>query len=396
MLPASLLDVEHRGPHVVPCFLTERDEPWVRSLVGVYQALCGAGRTLVDAEARIGQAAAALAGQSGRERAVRAMRLIVERDYVALAKPAAKPRDVRRSLYERASAEGHAARDAIVREVGAQMGLAGRDVLAAAFADFPDARVLELPPAPPCASALMERYNLALVQGLLRQALEVDVVVYEHVRAVVRFAKLKRLMCSFVEEGAGTRIVVSGPLALFGPTTKYGHALASFFPHVVSTNGWSLDAKCLIAGRAGRLRASSHDPLFRAHALPREVDSDLERQLTRDLLRSNSPWTVAREAAPLRSLTGLVFPDFTLSNGHARVHVEVVGFWTPEYLERKQRELRAVREPIVVCIEAAHQLPADAFGEHEVVSFHRKVDASAVLAAVERVAHRAGRFRPFA
>ena len=61
------------------------------------------------------------------------------------------------------------------------------------------------------------------------------------VRSVVRYAKLRGLLATFaVAERGGLRMEASGPLALFRHTLKYGHALAMFFPVLVSTPSFGL------------------------------------------------------------------------------------------------------------------------------------------------------------
>jgi predicted nuclease of restriction endonuclease-like RecB superfamily len=242
----------------------------------------------------------------------------------------------------------------------------------------------------PSPQIVCERYNLALVQGLLLLAQEVEVRVREHVRAVVRLAKLRRLMCTVSEDDRGTAIELFGPLSLFRPTMKYGPSLATFFPQVVSTREWSLRARCWLSGAFASLFVSSSDPLHRAYALPQDYDSELERRLARDLRRAHPrQWTLVRESAAVRTRNGLVFPDFSLERDEHRVHVEVVGFWTPEYLARKQSELSSVVDPVmVVCVDESLGAPEGSFGRHEVVPFKRKVDAKALVAAAERVVAR--------
>jgi hypothetical protein len=50
----------------------------------------------------------------------------------------------------------------------------------------------------------VEQYNLALVQGLLQRSEHVRVEIREHVRAVVRFAKLAGLLCTYAPAERGT------------------------------------------------------------------------------------------------------------------------------------------------------------------------------------------------
>jgi predicted nuclease of restriction endonuclease-like RecB superfamily len=55
-------------------------------------------------------------------------------------------------------------------------------------------------------------------------------------------------------------------------------------------------------------------------------------------------WTLAREDSPRAAGELLFLPDFTARHQDGReALIEIVGFWTPEYLAEKVRKLRAAR-----------------------------------------------------
>jgi hypothetical protein len=64
--------------------------------------------------------------------------------------------------------------------------------------------------------------------------------------------------------------------------------------------------------------------------------------------------------------------------------LEIVGFWTPKYLEEKLRKLRAARlENVLLCIDQERgcsdaELPKDA----KVIRYRRRIDVRAVLAVL--------------
>jgi predicted nuclease of restriction endonuclease-like RecB superfamily len=78
-----------------------------------------------------------------------------------------------------------------------------------------------------------------------------------------------------------------------------------------------------------------------------------------------------------------VFPDFALQHRYdvsRRWLVEIVGFWTPDYVRRKLALYREARiANLILCIDAARaceegSLPAGAV----IVRFRRRIDAGAV------------------
>jgi len=223
------------------------------------------------------------------------------------------------------------------------------------------------------------------------------VFVREHVRSVVRFAKLKGLLCTFSEDDAGTMMELSGPLTLFRNTTKYGNALASFFPSLVVTPGWTLGATCLLTPppwertdldgaepRRYRLTLDASAPVHATHKLPAATDSEVERKLVRDVKRLRRGWEIQRETSALRAGSSVFFPDFRLVRGQRKVLVEIVGYFTAEYLENKLRKLREANvRDLIVCIDVSLACTDDEVRADRVLRYARRVDAGALLDAAE-------------
>ena len=85
-----------------------------------------------------------------------------------------------------------------------------------------------------------------------------------------------------------------------------------------------------------------------------------------------------------------IFPDFLVRH---RIHperqalVEIIGFWTPQYLTEKLARLRQAALPaFVLCIDEDRGCaPSDLPAGLPVVTFRRRVDAAAVMREVERI-----------
>lgn len=384
MLPASLLDFRLHGGRVVPRYLTERDEVWVREVAGGLDGLVG--RTAREVEHALSARILPQTRASGASpRAARGMAHVCSRVWPLRTASPLPPQRVRRIVFDAAAQS--ATRDEALAAASERLGASRDDVLASLFADRPEERRLCAPPGEgPSIRELVLRYNLSLLQGLLLRATAVDVLARSSVRAVVRYAKLLRLLCTFSTAPDGVRITLSGPLSVLRHTTKYGHALATFVPAAIATAGWSLHARCDLDGRQGWLQASCTDPIASTHALPRDYDSAVERSLVRDVRRLGTSWSLARETEAIDVGGRLFFPDFTLSRGADRVLVEVVGYHTPEYLASKLRALRtAGLRRIVVCVDEALACGPEAICAGAVLRFRRRVDARAVVEAAERL-----------
>ena len=208
------------------------------------------------------------------------------------------------------------------------------------------------------------------------------VCVEQSVRAVLRHARLQRLLCSVEAAPEGAVLHLSGPLSLFRFTTKYGRAMAAWLPVLTRTPGWALRAECVLNDRRVRWRADWRDPIGTHHVPLRRFDSGVEERLFRDLGRIAPEWEILREADPVQVGASIVCPDFTLRRGAVRVPVEVVGYWTPEYLRRKLATLRALPTPWVVCVDAGLGVSAEQLPPGDILVFRRRVDAAELMRVV--------------
>ncbi|MFO1372693.1 MAG: DUF790 family protein, partial [Candidatus Competibacteraceae bacterium] len=116
-------------------------------------------------------------------------------------------------------------------------------------------------------------------------------------------------------------------------------------------------------------------------------DSLLEETFARRWAKLGEPWILEREVE-IVDLKGTVFvPDFALRHPDGRLaHVEIMGFWHPDYLRRKLDKLRraampnlilAVSERLNVGTADLDELPGP------VLFFKGKLEPRQVLMALE-------------
>jgi predicted nuclease of restriction endonuclease-like RecB superfamily len=299
-----------------------------------------------------------------------------------------RPIELRAQLFAEA-----AARDAraatVLSEAAARLGLSAEGLGDALFADLPGERPVRAPdPAPSAAEAAL-RTNLAIAQAVLMRASRVELRVEGGVRPIVRLAKLRGLLCTIADAAESPRPVleISGPFSLFRHTLLYGRALAELLPHLAWCARFELRAACTLRGRLATVTVESGDPIFPA-APPVLFDSRLEERFARDMARLAPDWDLLREPEPVRAGGTLIFPDFLLRHRlhpERQVLIELVGFWTPDYLTAKLDKLRQADLP--ACILCVDEDRACATGDlppgMPVVPFRRRVDAAAVLRQVE-------------
>lgn len=279
----------------------------------------------------------------------------------------------------------------------AQLGMAVAEVEATLFADRPAARVLvRAPRVTP--EELLDRYNLDLARGVLLGAERARLTARGGWRRIFRAVKLARLMYTVTPRGRGYTVELTGPAAAYvARPERYGVRLARVVPALVAAPGWQLDADVWHGGKRLRYRLDGRAP-FARRARRAAFDSRWERALSRDFqakrgTAERAGWTLERETTPLAAGGELFLPDFTLRHQDGRrALVEIVGFWTPEYLEAKLAKAEAAGLGSLILVvykglavgAAAADVELRAPGP--VIWFTERPKIGPVLEAAERVA----------
>jgi hypothetical protein len=241
------------------------------------------------------------------------------------------------------------------------------------FAGFSDGR------------ALLSRYNVAQVQAALFDAESMSVWARTDFKTIVRYAKLARLMHKIVRLESGEFLFrFDGPVSIARETRRYGAALSRFLPALVACRDWRMHA--VVQSRFGSwklgLDLSSKDGLTSHLPPPEEFDSELERDFAEKWgPEPREGWKLIREGEVLNSGQKVFVPDFVFRHDDGRiVLMEIIGFWTPEYLEAKTATLREFgRHPILLAVaEPLRQKLPDL--ETDVVTFKSALKVSDVLA----------------
>jgi predicted nuclease of restriction endonuclease-like RecB superfamily len=379
LLPRPFLHCRRDGNHTRPAWLEPRHDAWLRTVLEAFDACAGLTTTQVNARVQSLSVEARRNGLS--EPVAGGVWHVLRRWSRTVVEAPVPPRRLREEMFTLAAMTPvHEVMQTFCRRHNAD---AAR-VKSWLYADLPGDRIFRAK-ALPTAEGLRDAYNMSLAQGLVARCTRIAVRVEENVRVVVRAAKLRGLLVSVDAEGP--LIHASGPLALFRHTTKYAHALAMFIPSLVSLPSWSLEGELHLAPTPAPLKLDATAPLPRQGKLPARTDSALEAALLRGLRRTESGWTILRESIVFRVGSQLFFPDFVLTRGAERVVVEVVGFWTPDYLERKMSQLATVTDvPLVVCVDETLACDPSRLPLADVVRFRRRLDPAVLLAAAERAA----------
>lgn len=381
-MPDGLLSYSVAGSLVVPHFLGEHDHPWLRVLLEEHERFIGRPHRELDARLR-----EPLPCESPPVKLRLAVQVLARLQRGHRNRSAVPPRKARALVFE-AAARAKSPAPVVLSSVAEDLGVTSRDLSDSLFADLPGERLVGPANAPASTGELAVRINLALVQALLFHAARVRIDVEGHTRSLVRHARLRGLICTVTERGGtgDVALELSGPFALFRKTHLYGRALGEIIPMLAWCSRFRLQAECVLLGRRLTLQLRTGDPIFPGSA-PRQHDSRIEERFAREFRRLAPEWDVIREPEPINADGTLIFPDFALqcrTNPARRWLLEIVGFWTPDYVARKLARYRSARlSNLILCIDEERNCAnADFPPRARVVRFRRRVDPTAILQQV--------------
>jgi predicted nuclease of restriction endonuclease-like RecB superfamily len=259
-----------------------------------------------------------------------------------------EPAEIRRALFLKARNHhpvNDETREQLINEVALEIGCDRETIIEGLHGDLVENQKLILFEETG-ASELLDRYNLAQAQALLYRSIEMTIRLEPqeaiHYRRLFDAIKYYRLIHTIHGTGAqGYEIKLSGPVSIFHRSQKYGIQMAVFLPALLRCRGWEMRAEIdfkergtaffELSSRQSKLRADdandwAGDTLFVEKLASKWNDSSSEWKMER-----------SREVVDLR---GAVFiPDFVFHHESGKkVYLEVMGFWTPRYLNERLNE----------------------------------------------------------
>lgn len=301
--------------------------------------------------------------------------------------------NLRRKIFEESSRNGYPAtedeRKQILQKFATESDLTTDELETAMWADLDKNKYLKnfesLSPL-----QLISWYNISILQSLLLNCIKLEFSVYGGFswKKILRKIKQLGLMYFLFQENnlesesnkqtrnqemvfnskKDKRVVctVEGPLSIVRLTDKYGTAMAKLIPFIIFTDTWSINAIILRKSISGvrktyRFQISNKDkdlPLFDASKVQPQSESNMdsgliyknaidnfdsivEKKFMDKFLKFSIGWNLIREPDPLILSNGKAFiPDFVFEKYGIKVYLEIVGFWTSEYLKRKLEKIK--------------------------------------------------------
>ncbi len=232
----------------------------------------------------------------------------------------------------------------VKRQIADELGMDWGQIERALFADVMQFHRLKEFEGYASADELLARYNVAQCQVVLYDAVSMVVWARKDFKLILRYAKLARLMHAIQRRSDGTWLIsLDGPTSVLRETRRYGVAFAKFLPALLGCSGWKM--KAIIQHRRSSWQnqfcLSPADGLTTSVKPAQLFDSKIEEDFANkwgDEPRNG--WRLVREGEILCHHQKVFVPDFVfVHDSGRRVLMEIVGFWTPEYLEAKLKTL---------------------------------------------------------
>ncbi|WP_135820235.1 DUF790 family protein [Halostella litorea] len=371
MLTKDLLRVSRAGGGYSPQFADRAHRPLAAKALGTFQGHVGEERADLD------DALTALEREADDFKLVRGFAHLLGREARFETRAGVDPERARREAFAAGEAVGvvtEAERGTALSRAADALGTDPDTVETALYADREDRQVLAAFDARWSPDELVAQYNLSLAQTALFDATEVRARSSDP-KALVSAVKRLRLMYEVVRLDGGEReVVVTGPTRLFRSTRRYGTRFARLLRTLAKAEEWRLTATIDDRGTERELRLSSDDPVRVPDAEPvTEVsyDSGVEADFAARFESLGLDWDLVREPEPLAAGSRVMIPDFAFEYAHAdfRVFFEIMGFWTPEYVEKKLAQLDAVDDvELLVAVDESLGV-----GEEIVARDHRAI-----------------------
>ncbi|HYA33383.1 MAG TPA: DUF790 family protein [Candidatus Bathyarchaeia archaeon] len=290
-------------------------------------------------------------------RLVRGLVALLDRSATFEARSYIDPQEARLEVFLEASRYPLVATDELKQKVisraASRLRISAAQLEESLWSDFDDELLLQQF-TPPSADELIRQYNLSLTQTLVFKAASLEFVAGSNYQRIFSRLKYLGLMYSVERTGEVYSVLVDGPVALFKLTERYGSSLAKLLPQIVQADRWSLKAQIISGERQSpklltmELDSKTANDLFPKPSdmvINERYDSSIEAAFARSFNALKLGWALRREPGLLTAGKYVFIPDFGFEKNGLKAYLEVVGFWTDEYLEKKLAKLQAVNVP---------------------------------------------------
>ena len=325
-------------------------------------------------------------------RRVRGFAAIVERNSTFKGKWTVDPLALRLFLFEQGYVTDGKERNAMLKKAAEHFNADIKTVERDFWADKEENYILVKPPYRKT-DELLKRYNLSLLQTLLFDALGLRIIVGGNYQRIFGMIKYLGLMYEAEKAVDGQTIIrVTGPASLFKKTKKYGTSLARLVPHIIRAGQWRIQAKVetTVAGEKRIYDFEMDDSdgnVFPEYVEEESFDSEVEKEFATHFRSVNQDWNLLRESTILTSGPFVMIPDFCFERRGRKLYMEIVGFWTPEYLKKKISKVNNIDEKIFLAVDKNLECTGSEFkGKNvDVIFYDKKIPIMEVVKRLHKI-----------
>ncbi len=323
-------------------------------------------------------------------RFIRGLRIILERRCIFEVQCTVDPVNARRAVFEKtkgAAVTSNERRDAVLRDAASSLGVSVDDLEQSLWADIESNLILKefnsLSP-----EELLRSYNLSLAQTLLFKAMGMEIYIGSNYQNVFSSIKHLGLMYSIEKYDDGFCIIIEGAMSLIKTTERYGTALAKLIPIIIGSEKWAIKASIVQRYKNTpkilefTMDVDRHGGVLVSGYSSEVFDSAIELKFSQGFNSLDTGWILRREPEPLFAGQSVFIPDFSFEKGAMKVYLEIVGFWTEDYLRRKIAKLQKIGEENMI-IAVNKNLSCSSFSfrdvKGKVIFYEKKVPLKPIL-----------------
>ncbi|MCK5402700.1 DUF790 family protein [Candidatus Bathyarchaeota archaeon] len=331
-------------------------------------------------------------------RFIRGLSILLDRKCLLESKTTLDPFKIRKHVFKITHKQGFPttpnARRSILHQSASELGITIETLENTFYSDLDDELILkDLESISP--QSLLRWYNLSLIQTLFFYSTELIFTVTGNWQRIFRQIKWLGLIYTIWKRDERYEVKVDGPTSLFKLNRRYGTSLAKLLPTILQSQDWSVKAKILRRKREGRLlnlELNNHKQgmYFESVEISEKeevYDSLVEQDFAKRFNLLDTGWTLTREPHPIPVGKHVMLPDFLFKKNRLKVYLEIVGFWTPQYLQNKIKKLGLIDSiDMIVAVDknlACQKLERLGKKLH-VIYYHRKIPLKPILLHLQK------------
>lgn len=383
MFSRDLLVTRKRRPYITPVYIHPEETGLAEKIIAIYQK--GKSKGTIDEET-------VLLETHSTFKVVRGLSELLRRRTTFEAEYSIDPQALRSFLYKNGFVTTEEERNNLLVMASHEFGVPVEEIESSFWADRDEYQnvccVSDI-----SAPDLVREYNLSLTQTLLFDALSLEFTTTGNYQEILRSIKYMGLMYEIKTENDTMKIQVTGPVSLFKKTKKYGTSLAKIIPTIMKAPSWDIRAQIEteVAGEPRiyifELSSSKKEFFPEVEEHTEHFDSAVEEDFVKRFSSLRKDWEIKREPTILKAGPSAMIPDFSLERRGEKCYIEIVGFWTPEYLKKKTEKVTSLNEEILLCVNKELQCTRKDFKTKnvDIIFYDKRVPMRPILDRIRKI-----------